>query len=179
MKILGIDPGYAILGYGVVEKIGNKFKVCDYGAITTDAGTPMTERLEYLYDSLREIIEEHHPDVASIEELFFNTNITTGIQVAHARGVILLACAERGITPAEYTPSQVKQSVVGYGRAEKRQVMEMTKTMLHLQRMPRPDDAADALALAICHAHTEGSQLVRQRLQKFEVDAGQGGTRKR
>ena len=159
MKILGIDPGYAILGYGVVEKIGNKFKVCDYGAITTDAGTPMTERLEYLYDSLREIIEEHHPDVASIEELFFNTNITTGIQVAHGRGVILLACTKYGVPIFEYTPLQVKQAVAGYGRAEKRQVMDMTKRLLHLEKIPRPDDAADGLALALCHARSSTSLL--------------------
>ena len=159
MKILGIDPGYAILGYGVVEKIGNKFKACDYGAITTDAGTPMTERLEYLYDSLREIIEEHHPDVASIEELFFNTNITTGIQVAHGRGVILLACTKYGVPIFEYTPLQVKQAVAGYGRAEKRQVMDMTKRLLHLEKIPRPDDAADGLALALCHARSSTSLL--------------------
>ena len=161
MKILGIDPGYAILGYGVVEKIGNKFKVCDYGAITTDAGTPMTERLEYLYDSLREIIEEHHPDVASIEELFFNTNITTGIAVAHGRGIILFTAEKLGVPVFEYTPSQVKQAVVGYGKAEKRQVMDMTKRLLKLRSVPRPDDAADALALAICHARSATS-LLRQ-----------------
>ena len=115
------------------------------------------------------LLDTFRPDAVAVEELFFNTNITTGIQVGHARGVILLACAQRGITPAEYTPSQVKQSVVGYGKAEKKQVMEMTRMMLKLNRMPRPDDAADALALAICHGHAAGSQLVKNRLQQFEI----------
>lgn len=179
MLILGIDPGYATVGYGLVQHERGKFIHIRHGAITTQPHVPMHLRLKEIHEDMLTLLDTFHPDAVSVEELFFNTNITTGIQVAHARGVILLACAERGITPAEYTPSQVKQSVVGYGRAEKRQVMEMTKTMLHLPRMPRPDDAADALALAICHAHAEGSQLVRQRLQRFEVDAGQGGTGKR
>ena len=156
MKILGIDPGYAILGYGVVEKIGNKFKVCDYGAITTDAGTPMTERLEYLYDSLREIIEEHHPDVASIEELFFNNNAKTAILVGEARGVAVLACAQAGLAISEYTPLQTKQALVGYGRADKKQMQAMVKAILNLETVPKPDDTADALAAAICHGHAGG-----------------------
>ena len=156
MKILGIDPGYAILGYGVVEKIGNKFKVCDYGAITTDAGTPMTERLEYLYDSLREIIEEHHPDVASIEELFFNNNAKTAILVGEARGVAVLACAQAGLAISEYTPLQIKQALVGYGRADKKQMQAMVKAILNLETVPKPDDTADALAAAICHGHAGG-----------------------
>ena len=122
------------------------------------------EIAKQLHGAGRLIGLDRDPDAVAVEELFFNTNITTGIQVGHARGVILLACAQRGIAPAEYTPSEVKQSVVGYGRAEKRQVMEMTRVMLKLPRMPRPDDAADALALAICHAHAAGSQLTRQKL---------------
>ncbi len=154
MKILGIDPGYAILGYGVIEKIGNRFKVCDYGAITTEAGMPMRERLEYLYDSLREIIEREKPDVASIEELFFNTNAKTAILVGQARGVAVLACVKEGIEIEEYTPLQIKQALVGYGRAEKKQVQQMVKTILNLKEVPKPDDTADALAAAVCHGHS-------------------------
>ena len=156
MKILGIDPGYAILGYGVVEKTGNKFKVCDYGAITTDAGTPMTERLEHLYNSLREIIQEHRPDVASIEELFFNTNAKTAILVGQARGVAILACVKGGLEIEEYTPLQIKQALVGYGRADKKQMQAMVKAILNLETVPKPDDTADALAAAICHGHAGG-----------------------
>lgn len=153
MKILGIDPGYAILGYGVIEKTGNRFRPCDYGAITTDASMPMTERLECLYDSLREIIEREKPDVASIEELFFNTNAKTAILVGQARGVAILACVKGGIEIEEYTPLQIKQALVGYGRAEKNQVQQMVKTILNLREVPKPDDTADALAAAICHGH--------------------------
>ena len=164
MIILGIDPGYAIVGYGVVQYERSRFTHIRHGAITTPAGLPLHLRLKEIYEDMLTLIDTFHPDAVSVEELFFNTNITTGIQVGHARGVILLACAQRGITPAEYTPSQVKQSVVGYGRAEKKQVMEMTRNMLKLPRMPRPDDAADALALAICHGHSLGSQLTRNQL---------------
>ena len=165
MKILGIDPGYAILGYGVVEKIGNKFKVCDYGAITTDAGTPMTERLEHLYDSLREIIEEHRPDVASIEELFFNNNAKTAILVGEARGVAVLACADGGLEIEEYTPLQIKQALVGYGRADKKQVQIMVKTILNLKEIPKPDDTADALAAAICHGHSADTRKMLREIK--------------
>lgn len=154
MKILGIDPGYAILGYGVIEKIGNRFKVCNYGAITTDAGSPMQERLEYLYDSLMEIIQREKPDVASIEELFFNTNAKTAILVGQARGVAVLACMKGGLSVEEYTPLQIKQALVGYGRAEKRQVQQMVKTILNLKEIPKPDDTADALAAAVCHGNS-------------------------
>ena len=164
MIILGIDPGYATVGYGVVQYEHAQFTHIRHGAITTPAGIPLPLRLKEIYDDMLTLLDTFHPDAVAVEELFFNTNITTGIQVGHARGVILLACAQRGIAPAEYTPSEVKQSVVGYGRAEKRQVMEMTRVMLKLPRMPRPDDAADALALAICHAHAAGSQLTRQKL---------------
>ncbi len=164
MIILGIDPGYAIVGYGVVQYERTKFTHIRHGAITTPAGIPLHLRLKEIYDDMLTLLDTFQPDAVAVEELFFNNNITTGIQVGHARGVILLACAERGITPAEYKPSQVKQAVVGYGKAEKKQVMEMTRVMLGLSRMPRPDDAADALALAICHAHTCGSQLKQNAL---------------
>lgn len=172
MIILGIDPGYATVGYGVVQYEHNQFTHIRHGAITTPAGVALQLRLKEIYDDMLTLLDTFHPDAVAVEELFFNTNITTGIQVGHARGVILLACAQRGVALAEYTPLQVKQSVVGYGRAEKRQVMEMTRIMLKLSRMPRPDDAADALALAVCHAHAAGSRLVQNKLQQFGVDVG-------
>lgn len=159
MVILGIDPGYAIVGYGAVEYVKGKFKVLGYGAITTAAGQPLSARLLEIYRDMLVILDKFKPDAVSVEELFFNTNVTTGIAVGHARGVILLAIAERGYPVFEYTPLQVKQAVVGYGRAEKRQVMELTKTILGMKQIPRPDDAADGLALAICHAHTATSLL--------------------
>ncbi len=164
MRILGIDPGYATVGYGVLDFDGVRFTVRDFGAITTKAGLPFTRRLEIIHQGMEELLEKFSPDVLSIEELFFNTNITTGIAVSHARGVILLAAQQRKVPCFEYTPLQVKQSVVGYGRAEKKQVMQMTQTLLGLQRMPRPDDAADALALAICHAHASQSKLSEDRI---------------
>ena len=157
MKILGIDPGYAIMGYGVIEMIGNRFRVCQYGSITTDAGTPIEERLSHLYDSLREIIDEEKPDAASIEELFFNNNANTAIMVGEARGIAVLACAKGGLEIAEYTPMQIKQALVGYGKADKKQVQSMVKTLLHLKEVPKPDDTADALAAAVCHAHSAGT----------------------
>ena len=160
MIILGIDPGYATVGYGVIEADGMHFRTVDYGAVTTPAKTPFDIRLEMIYDGICELCDRYKPDAASVEELFFNTNITTGIAVGHSRGVILLALRKSGVDFYEYTPLQVKQSVVGYGRAEKKQVMIMTKTILGLERMPRPDDAADALALAVCHAHSAKSQLL-------------------
>lgn len=164
MTILGIDPGYATVGYGIVRFERSRFTHIRHGAITTPAGVPLHLRLQEIHSDMLTLLDSFRPDAVAVEQLFFNTNITTGIQVGHARGVILLACAQRGIEPAEYTPSEVKQSVVGYGRAEKRQVMEMTRSILKLPRMPRPDDAADALALAICHAHAAGSQLAGKRL---------------
>ncbi len=165
MKILGIDPGYAILGYGVVEKIGNKFRACDYGAITTDKDMPMPQRLECLYDGLREIIEEQRPDTASIEQLYFNNNAKTAINVGQARGVAILACIKGGIEIAEYTPLQIKQALVGYGRADKKQVQFMVKTMLNLKTVPKPDDTADALAAAICHGHAAESARLFSKLK--------------
>ncbi len=161
MIILGIDPGYATVGYGVLDYQRGRFQVLDYGAVTTPAGLDFPSRLQIIYEGITELCERFHPDCMSVEELFFNTNITTGIQVGHARGVILLAGHQKGVEVFEYTPLQVKQSVVGYGRAEKRQVMEMTRQLLGLSRIPRPDDAADALALAICHAHSSKSSLLR------------------
>lgn len=161
MVIMGIDPGYGIVGYGFVKYERNCFTPIQYGAITTQAGTEMPLRLLEIYRDLCTLIDTFHPQEVAVEELFFNTNITTGIQVAQARGVILLALAQNGLRPVSYTPSQVKQSVVGYGKAEKKQVMDMTRRVLGLQKIPRPDDAADALALAICHGHAYKSKLFR------------------
>ncbi len=161
MRILGIDPGYAIVGYGIIDYNSNHFSVVDYGAITTKAHTPFEQRLCAIYSGMTQLISTYKPDAMSIEKLFFNTNTTTAIDVAQARGVIVLSAAQGGLDIAEYTPLQVKQSVVGYGRAEKKQVQEMTRLMLNLKAVPKPDDTADALALAICHAHSAGSMLGR------------------
>lgn len=160
MVILGIDPGYATVGYGVIEYNGVNFKTMDYGAVTTPAGIEFNRRLEMIYDGICELCETFKPDAVSVEELFFNTNLKTGIAVAHGRGVILLALQKCNVNFYEYTPLQVKQSVVGYGRAEKKQVMLMTQNLLGLEKIPKPDDAADALALAICHAHSAKSRLL-------------------
>ena len=153
MRILGIDPGYAIVGVGVVDYDGNRFRTVDYYAVTTDAGTPFDIRLKMIYDGINETIERYKPDCMAIEKLFFNDNAKTAIDVGQARGVILLCAVNHGLKIGEYTPLQVKQSVVGYGRAEKKQVMEMTRSILGLASVPKPDDTADALALAICHGH--------------------------
>lgn len=158
MRILGIDPGYAILGWGVIDMNGNHFKVVDYGAVTTDSKMEMPDRLKVLYNSLMDIITEYEPDVASVEELFFNTNAKTAILVGQARGVAVLACANSGLEIEEYTPLQIKQGLVGYGRAEKKQVQLMVKTILNLPQIPKPDDTADALAAAICHGHAAGNR---------------------
>lgn len=154
MIILGIDPGFAITGYGVVKYEGNKFSAIDYGAITTESSMELPKRLLHLHDLLRELILRHKPDAISIEELFFNKNIKTALTVGHGRGVAVLAAAESGIDVFEYTPLQVKQSVVGYGRAEKAQVQQMVKIILNLPQIPKPDDVADALAIAVCHGHS-------------------------
>ena len=159
MTILGIDPGYGIIGYGLVKYDGRRFTPVQFGAIRTQIGAPMPDRLCELYNDFNTLMQTFHPEEAAVEELFFNQNITTGIQVAQARGVILLALAQKGLKPVSYAPSQVKMSVVGYGKAEKHQVMEMTRTLLGLDKVPRPDDAADALALAICHGHSMRSAL--------------------
>ena len=161
MVILGIDPGYAIVGYGVLEYRNNRFTVLDYGAITTEAHTPFPERLEKIYRDLCALMARFHPQAMSIEKLFYNTNAKTVIDVAQARGVTVLAAQQNGVEIFEYTPLQVKQSVVGYGRAEKKQVQEMTRIILHLEKIPKPDDTADALAMAICHGHASGSLMGR------------------
>lgn len=162
LKILGIDPGYAIVGFGVVEYDGYKFTPIHFGAITTQAGTDFTLRLKTIYDDMNTVLTTFQPEAMAIEKLFFNTNQKTGIDVAQARGVTVLAAANMGIPIFEYTPLQVKQSVVGYGRAEKKQVMEMTRRILGLADVPKPDDTADALAIAICHGHSGARSLIPQ-----------------
>ena len=162
MRILGIDPGIATIGFGVIDSEQGKQKLIQCGVITTPAHTALSSRLAQIYNDMQQLIELFRPDVVSIEELFFNTNITTGIAVAQGRGVILLACEKAGVRICEYTPLQVKQAVVGYGRAEKKQVMEMVKRLCSLSAPPRPDDAADAVALALCHARSATSLLYRE-----------------
>ena len=159
MRILGIDPGFAIVGWGVIEYSGSRFRVIAYGSIQTPAKTRMEERLATIYRELSEIIDKFRPDEIAVEELFFNTNITTGIKVAEARGVILLCAELIGVEIFEYTPLQVKQSIVGYGRAEKNQVITMVQMFLNIKEKISPDDAADALAIAICHAHAGSSKI--------------------
>jgi crossover junction endodeoxyribonuclease RuvC len=175
MRILGIDPGYAILGYGVIDMKGNRFTVCGYGAVTTDSTMDMPDRLKHLYTEIMEIIREYEPDVVSIEELFFNTNSKTAILVGQARGVAILACANSGVEIYEYTPLQIKQGLVGYGRAEKKQIQIMVKTILHLDEVPKPDDTADALAAAICHGHCAGHldklDKYNKQLEKYNLSA--------
>lgn len=159
MRILGIDPGYAIIGYGILDYIGSKFSVIGYGAITTPADLPFSKRLIQINEDISYLIEKYKPDDLAIEKLYFNTNTTTAIDVAQARGVILFAAEKGGLSVNEYTPLQVKQSVTGYGRAEKHQVMEMIKNLLSLNSIPKPDDTADALAIAVCHGHSSASSV--------------------
>lgn len=154
MLILGIDPGLATMGYALVEKQGNKFSVYDYGTIRTPASMENAKRLDKIYRELTEIIKEYTPQHMAVEELFFNKNVKTAIKVGQARGVILLAGTQSGLEVGEYTPLQVKQAVVGYGRARKHQVQQMVKSLLNLDELPKPDDAADALAVSICHGHS-------------------------
>jgi crossover junction endodeoxyribonuclease RuvC len=161
MVILGIDPGLAIVGWGVIEYQNMHFRMVACGSITTEAGIPTEDRLAEIYDGMKQLIERYRPDAIAVEELFFNTNITTGIRVAEARGVILLCAAQKKISVAEYTPMQVKQAVVGYGRAEKKQVIAMVTAILKLQKPPKPDDTADALAIAVCHGHCGGSRIAK------------------
>lgn len=156
MRILGIDPGYAIMGYGVIEMTGNHFEVIAYDSIVTDKDMDMPDRLKHLYTTLMEVIREYEPEVAAIEELFFNSNAKTAILVGQARGVAVLACSNSGIEISEYTPLQIKQALVGNGRAEKKQVQFMVKTILGLKEVPKPDDTADALAVAVTHGHSQG-----------------------
>ena len=162
VRIIGIDPGYAIVGYGVVDYERSRFAPVEYGAVTTQAGEDFPLRLAEIYQGVEEILSRTAPQAMAVEQLFFTNNKTTGIAVAEARGVILLAAQRRGVPVFEYTPVQVKQSVVGYGRAVKTQVQEMTKRLLGLPQIPKPDDTADALAIAICHAHCGGSDLSRR-----------------
>ena len=159
MRILGIDPGIATIGFGLVEADRGQANMLTYGVITTPAGLPLSKRLYQIDRDMEDLIGQLKPDVIAVEELFFNTNITTGIAVAHGRGVLLCAAERCGIPLYEYTPSQVKLAVTGYGKAEKRQVMDMTRRLLKLSAVPRPDDAADALALALCHARSFTSRL--------------------
>lgn len=154
MKILGIDPGTATTGFGLIEKNGAKLTKFDAGVISTPKTELMQNRLKMIYDDLSELVKTHQPDSMVVEKLFFTNNITTAMSVSQARGVVLLVAAENDIELAEYTPLQVKMSVTGYGQAEKKQVQEMVKKILKLQTIPKPDDAADALAIAICHSAT-------------------------
>ena len=159
MLILGIDPGFAIVGFGLVETAGGRQRLVNCGAITTPAGDPLPARLLQIANDMDLLLEQFKPEAMAVEELFFTNNITTGIGVAQARGVILLAAEKRGVPIFEYSPSQVKQAVVGYGKAEKRQVMDMTRRLLGLAAPPKPDDAADAVAIALCHARSFTSRL--------------------
>ena len=162
MRILGIDPGIAIVGFGVLDTERNQQRLVNCGVITTPAKTQLSSRLDQIYRDMQELIATFHPDVMAVEELFFNTNVTTGISVAHGRGVVLLAGYQAGLPIYEYTPMQVKQAVVGYGMAEKKQVMDMVRRILKLQAAPKPDDAADAVAIALCHARSATSLIQRE-----------------
>ena len=161
MRILGIDPGYGITGFAVIETQRGQSQLLRCGAITTPAGMDFSARLEIIYEDMRQLLELTKPDAVAIEELFFGQNVTTGIGVAQSRGVILLAIRQAGLEVTSYKPMQVKQAVVGYGNATKHQVQEMTKRLLHLQAMPKPDDAADAIAIALCHARSSTSLLAK------------------
>lgn len=161
MRILGIDPGYGITGFGLIEAERNQYKLLRCGAITTPAGMDFSARLEIIYNDMRELLQVAKPDCVAIEELFFGQNVTTGIGVAQSRGVILLAVRQAGLEVSQYKPMQVKQAVVGYGNATKHQVMDMTKRILGLSQSPKPDDAADAVAIALCHARSSTSLLAK------------------
>ena len=169
MRILGIDPGYATTGFGVLQAGQGQLHLLNYGTITTPAGLSLSKRLVMLYDDMMELLTTVKPDAVAVEELFWGHNVTTGIGVSHGRGVILLAIEKYGAPLFEYTPNQVKQAVVGYGKAEKRQVMDMTRRILKLNKIPRPDDAADALGLAICHARSSTSLLQQNPMAKPTV----------
>jgi crossover junction endodeoxyribonuclease RuvC len=159
MLVVGIDPGTATTGYGFVRETDQgELVAVDYGVIQTPAGLPLEQRLLQLYQDLKHLLLLHHPDQGAVEKLFFQRNVTTAIAVGQGRGVVMLALAEAGLGVAEYTPLEVKQAVVGYGKADKNQIQQMVKAMLNLDTIPRPDDAADALAVAICHLHTHRYQ---------------------
>ena len=159
MQILGIDPGYGITGFGIVDAQRSSYRLLQYGAITTPAGTDFPLRLEMIYNDMTRLLQVSTPEAVAIEELFFGQNVTTGIGVAQSRGVILLAVQQAGIPIFQYKPMQVKQAVVGYGNATKHQVQDMTRRLLHLNSIPKPDDAADAIAIALCHARSATSRL--------------------
>jgi crossover junction endodeoxyribonuclease RuvC len=163
MLVIGIDPGTAIMGYGVIREEGQKFEAVDYGVVRTSPTLPMAERLLFLYEELSLIIAKYKPTVAVVEELFFSKNVRTALAVGQARGTAIVAAAKQGLDVREYTPLQVKQAVVGYGKASKEQVQEMVKMLLHLPEMPQPDDAADALAIALCHLHTKDFEALAAR----------------
>lgn len=166
MRILGIDPGYGIMGWSVIDMVGNKFTPVDFGSITTDSKMAMEDRLEHLYNTLESIIHQYKPEEASIEELFFNNNAKTALLVGQARGVAILACVKGHVVINEYTPLQIKQALVGYGRADKKQIQAMVKRILNLRETPKPDDTADAIAAAICHGHCYGSRDILRRGRK-------------
>ena len=157
VRVIGIDPGFAIVGWGVLDFDGYRFTPVEYGAITTKPDIPFEDRLEIIWDELSAILKRYNPSSMGIEKLFFTTNHKTAIDVAQARGIIVLCAKKHEVGVSEYTPLQVKQAVTGYGKAEKQQVMQMVKTMLKLEKLPKPDDVADAVAVAICHAHSAGS----------------------
>ena len=165
MRILGIDPGYGITGFGIIEAERGITRLIQCGAITTPPGMDFSARLEIIYEDMRVLLQKAKPDAVAIEELFFGQNVTTGIGVAQSRGVILLAIRQAGLAVTAYKPSQVKQAVVGYGNATKHQVQDMTRRLLGLQSMPKPDDAADAIAIALCHARSSTSLLAKTQKQ--------------
>ena len=162
VRILGIDPGIAIVGFGLIEADRGQTRLLNYGAITTPAGLPLARRLVQIEQDMEALIAQLKPDAIAVEELFFSNNITTGIAVAHGRGIILCTAEKSGVPLYEYTPMQVKQAVVGYGGADKHQVMEMTRRILKMERIARPDDAADAIAIALCHARSSTSLLAQK-----------------
>lgn len=164
MIILGIDPGYATTGFGLIQADRASYSLLQYGTVTTPAELPFPQRLNMLFEDMTRLLEVTKPEAVAVEELFWGHNITTGIGVSHGRGVILLAVERAGLPLFEYTPMQVKQAVVGYGKAEKRQVMDMTRRLMKLEKMPRPDDAADAIAIALCHARSSTSLLSQTRI---------------
>lgn len=159
MRILGIDPGYATIGFGILEAERGNYRLLQYGTITTSPELEFAQRLNVIYEDMNRLLDAAAPDVMAIEELFWGHNVTTGIGVSHGRGVILLAAAQRQLPIMEYTPMQIKQAVVGYGNATKLQVMDMTKRLLKMEKVARPDDAADAIAVALCHARSATSLL--------------------
>lgn len=160
MRILGIDPGIAIVGFGLIEADRGRTQLLNYGAITTPAGLPLARRLVQIEQDMEALIAQLKPDAIAVEELFFSNNITTGIAVAHGRGIILCTAEKSGVPLYEYTPMQVKQAITGYGKAVKKQIQEMTRMMLHLESIPKPDDTADALGMAIAHCHCSRSRLM-------------------